>query len=69
MPAKLGDFAEVRIPRLLRYPQLPTLAGAERVQLVMCEYVDSETAVNVAYRLKNLVSFPKQSEMTGANRA
>jgi hypothetical protein len=57
--AQLGDFAEVRIPRLLRYPQLPTLADAERVQLVMCEYVDSATAVNVAYRFKKLVRFPK----------
>src|SRR6266700_2040713 len=60
--AQPGDFAEVRIPRLLRYPQLPTLAGAERVQLVICEYVDSATAVNVAYRFKNLVRFPKHSE-------
>ena len=64
-----GDFAEVRIPRLLHYPPLPTLANAERVQLVTCEYVDPETAVNVAYRFKNLVPFPKPSEMTGANRA
>lgn len=67
--AQFGDFAEVRIPRLLRYPQLPTLADAERVQLVMCEYVDSATADNVAYRFKNLIPFPKQSEMTGENRA
>src|SRR5947209_8525060 len=67
--AQPGDFAEVRIPRLLRYPQLPMLAGAERVQLVMCEYVDSETAVNVAYRFKELIPFLRQSEMTVANRA
>ena len=67
--AQFGDFAEIRIPRLLRYPQLPALAGAERVQLVMCEYVDSETAVNVAYRFKELLPFLRQSEMTGANRA
>jgi hypothetical protein len=60
--AQPGDYAEVRIPRLLRYPQLPTLAGAERVQLVMCEYVDSETAVNVAYRFKKLVPFSQHSE-------
>ena len=67
--AQAGDFAEVRIPRLLRYPQLSILAGAERVQLVMREYVDSETAVNVAYRFKELIPFLRQSEMTGANRA
>jgi hypothetical protein len=67
--AQPGDFAEVRIPRLLRYPQLPTIADAERVQLVMCEYIDPTTALNVAYRFKSLVRFQKQSETTGANRA
>jgi hypothetical protein len=67
--AQAGDFAEVRIPRLLRYPQLPALATAERVQLVICEYIDPETALNFAYRFKNLVPFQKQSEITGANKA
>jgi hypothetical protein len=67
--AQPGDFAEVRIPRLLRYPQLSTIANAERVQLVTYEYMDSKTSVNVAYRFKALIPFPKQSEMTGANRA
>ena len=65
-PAQAGDFAEVRIPRLLRYPPLPTLGNAERVQLVMCEYIDSTTALNVAYRFKRLVPFHNQSESTGA---
>jgi hypothetical protein len=65
--AQPGDFAEVRIPRLLRYPQLPTLTDAERVQLVMCEYTDPTTALNGAYRFKKLVRFQKQSETTGAN--
>ncbi len=67
--AQAGDFAEVRIPRLLRYPQLPTLADAERVHLVICEYIDPDTALNFAYRFKNLVPFQKQSESTGANKA
>lgn len=67
--AQQGDFAEVRIPRLLRYPQLPSLANAGRVQLAICEYVDPATAINVAYRVKGLVRFPKQSETTGAERA
>ncbi len=67
--AQHGDFAEIRIPRLLRYPQLPKLTDAERVRLVMCEYVDPATAINVAYRFKQLVPFPKHSKMTGANRA
>ncbi|MFL5663650.1 MAG: CRISPR-associated protein Csx19 [Ktedonobacteraceae bacterium] len=65
--AQSGDFAEVRIPRLLRYPQLPTVADAERVRLVICEYTDPTTALNVAYRFKKLVRFQKQSETTGAN--
>ncbi|MBV9688659.1 MAG: hypothetical protein JO202_03005 [Ktedonobacteraceae bacterium] len=64
--AQAGDFAEVRIPRLLRYPPLPTLANAERVQLVMCEYIDSTTALNVAYRFKRLVPFHNQSKTIGA---
>jgi hypothetical protein len=55
-------FAEVRIPRLLHYPQVPALAGAERVQLVAREYLDAATAVNVAYRFKNLARFPEQAE-------
>ncbi len=57
--ARSGDFAEVRIPRLLRYPQLPTLANAERVQLVMREYIDPTTALNFAYRFQSLVHFQK----------
>ncbi len=69
---KLPDARETTldayIPIDRRYPQLATLADAERVRLVVCEYVDSTTAVNVAYRLKDLVPFPEQSEKTGANR-
>ncbi len=53
--AQLGDFAEVRIPRLLRYPQLEELKDAERIQLAVCEYVDCMTGMNIAYRFKKLV--------------
>jgi hypothetical protein len=60
--AQPGDFAEVRIPRLLRYPALPTLTGAERIQLVVYEYEDTLSALNVAYRFKSLVRFQKQTE-------
>lgn len=66
--ARPGDFAEVRIPRLLRYPALSTLVDAERVQLVICEYIDPATAMNVAYRFRVLVRFQKQAETTGVNR-
>ncbi len=52
-PAQAGDFAEVRIPRLLRYSPAPQ--GAERVQLVVYEYVNRETGVNVAFRFVELV--------------
>jgi hypothetical protein len=57
--AQSGDFVEVRIPRLLRYPQLPTIADAERVQLAMYEYVDPTTGASVAYRIYDLVPFHK----------
>lgn len=55
--AQSGDFAEVRIPRLLRYPVLPGLAGAERVQLAVCEYMDRITGENIAYRFKELIPY------------
>lgn len=55
-----GDFAEIRIPRLLRYPQLPATKEAERMQLVVCEYVDPATGHNYAYRFRSLVPFQKQ---------
>lgn len=64
--AQSGDFAEVRIPRLLRYPTLDSLANAERVQLVIREYTDAATGFNVTYRFKSLVPFPQQSKTTGA---
>jgi hypothetical protein len=60
--ARPGDFAEVRIPRLLRYPQVSTLNDAKRVQLIAREYPDAATAVNVAYRFKNLAPFSEQAE-------
>lgn len=63
--AQPGDFAEVRIPRLLRYPSLPTLTGAERVRLVVCEYIHPVTSLNAAYRFKSLERFQKSSETTG----
>lgn len=55
--ARSGDFAEVRIPRLLRYPQLPALEDAQHIQLAVCEYVDPLTGANVVYRFKQLVPF------------
>ncbi|MDQ2717458.1 MAG: hypothetical protein M3Z08_21395, partial [Chloroflexota bacterium] len=60
--AQPGDFAEVRIPRLLRYPALDTLAGAQRIQLDTCEYIDPDTGANIAYRFKRLVPFQRSQE-------
>lgn len=60
--AQTGDFAEVRIPRLLRYPLLPAVAQAERVQLAMYEYVDPTTGANVAYRFYDLAPYQKSQE-------
>lgn len=59
-----GDFAfaEVRIPRLLRYPTLEELKGAERIRLAICEYIDRTTGANIAYRFKKLVPFQKSQE-------
>ena len=58
--AQEGDYAEVRSPRLLRYPRLDALKGAERVQLALYEYVDHDTGATIAYRFRNLVPFQKE---------
>lgn len=50
--AQKGDFAEVRIPRLLRYP---APQEAERVRLVVYEYIDDITGANIAFRFVKLV--------------
>lgn len=60
--AQAGDFAEVRIPRLLRYPRLPALANAERVQLALYEYHDRATGSTIAYRFFDLVPFRERKE-------
>lgn len=51
-PAQAGDFAELRIPRLLRYPTHPK---SERVQIVVKEYSDPDTGVNRAFRFITLI--------------
>src|SRR5579859_6733745 len=49
--ARPGDFAEVRIPRLLRYPELQ---GKQRyVRLVVREYFDEENRVTL-FRFQDL---------------
>jgi len=63
--AQAGDFAEVRIPRLLHYPHPPELANKDRLRLVVCEYIDSATAVTVAYRFKGFPRPKEDAETTG----
>ncbi len=46
-----GYYAEVRIPRLLRYP---APAGARRVQLQVREYIDKDTLAVKLFRFQGL---------------
>lgn len=52
-PAQDGDFAVLRIPRLLRYKTAP--AGAQRVRLVVREYVHQQTGQLLIFRFEDLV--------------
>ncbi len=52
LPVQDNVFAEVRIPRLLSYP---APEGALRVQILICEYIDRATGVNVAFRFVDRV--------------
>lgn len=51
IPPEPGYYAEVRIPRLLRYP---APEGAMRVQLAVCEYVDEATGKVELFRFQGL---------------
>ncbi|HLG61480.1 MAG TPA: CRISPR-associated protein Csx19 [Ktedonosporobacter sp.] len=66
-------YAEVRIPRLLRYP--PPLDSndehrksyvarekAKRVQLVICEYIDKTTGSVQLFRFQNLEPEPEEKQ-------
>jgi hypothetical protein len=50
--ARAGDFAEVRIPHLLRYPVQPD-AGSY-VRLVVREYIDAATGQMALFRFQSL---------------
>lgn len=51
-PAQEGDFAELRIPRLLRYPDLPV--RKKRVCLSVREYTEQATGQILAFRFQDL---------------
>lgn len=55
-----GYYAEVRIPRLLRYPPLPN--APRRVQLVICEYVDKTMGSVQLFRFQNLEPEPEEKQ-------
>ncbi len=52
--AQVGDFAELRIPRILRYPPVQPDTSS-RVQLQVCEYVNKETGQVEFFRFQDLV--------------
>lgn len=49
--AQAGDFAEVRIPRLLLYP---APQDAQRVRMVVCEYREPASGQRIAFRFTDL---------------
>jgi len=51
-PAREGDFAEVRVPRLLRYPRVPK--NAQRMKIVISESIDEQTGEVVQYRFQGI---------------
>jgi hypothetical protein len=53
-PARPGDFAETRIPRLLHYPEAVSGQG-EYIQVVVQEYLDPETQAVAFYRFRQLL--------------
>lgn len=61
LPAQEGDYAQLRIPRLLRYPQLLNREKPERLQLTVREYVDEETGKVYLFRFRGLESEDKKS--------
>jgi hypothetical protein len=53
-PAEEGDYAQLRIPRLLRYPRLPDGQTPRRLKLTVCEYVDNDTGKVRLFRFNGL---------------
>jgi hypothetical protein len=53
--AQQGDFAEVRVPRILRYPT-PKAGHGQRMRLKVVEYHDKQTGEVEFFRFKTLIS-------------
>jgi len=54
--AREGDFAEVRVPRLLRYPRVPK--NAQRMKIVISESIDMQTGRVEQYRFLDVIGEP-----------
>ncbi len=52
--AQEGDFAQLRIPRLLRYPSPSDGQRARRLRLEVSEYVDEDTSKVRLFRFRDL---------------
>ena len=57
LPEGQGYYAEVRIPRLLQYP-----AKAQRVQLIVREYLEKRTSQVQLFRFQNLKPVEEEHE-------
>jgi hypothetical protein len=47
-------YAEVRIPRLLRYPRLADAGEKRRVQVIVCQYTEKETGNVRLFRFQDI---------------
>lgn len=54
-PAEEGDYAQLRIPRLLRYPRLLNGRTPQRLKLVVGEYMDDDTGKVRLFRFRGLL--------------
>lgn len=54
-PAEEGDYAQLRIPRLLRYPRLSNGRTPRRLKLVVGEYRDEDTGKVRLFRFRELL--------------
>lgn len=53
-PAEEGDYAQLRIPRLLRYPRPLNGQTPRRLKLTVGEYIDDDTGKVRLFRFKGL---------------
>jgi hypothetical protein len=66
-PVRIGDFAELRIHRVLRYPAPGSMStgGQGRVKLTVREYLDSDTGQVQFFRFQDLKEASENEEQAG----